>query len=59
MELRVLASARTAGDVFELRCELREKLIGYLQAEFPDALPRRRQEIAGTLPTPARDTPSP
>ena len=32
MELRVIASARSPGDAFDLRCELREKLIAYLQA---------------------------
>jgi small-conductance mechanosensitive channel len=47
MELRVIATARSAGDAFDLRCELREKLIAYLQAEFPGSLPRRRQETMG------------
>jgi small-conductance mechanosensitive channel len=47
MELRVIVTARSAGDAFDLRCELREKLIAYLQAEFPGALPHRRQEAAG------------
>jgi small-conductance mechanosensitive channel len=56
MELRVIATARSSGDAFELRCELREKLIAYLQAEFPGALPRRRQEAAAV---PGRDTSSP
>jgi hypothetical protein len=30
---------------FTLRCELREKLIGYIQSEFPNALPRYRAEF--------------
>ncbi|HZO48154.1 MAG TPA: mechanosensitive ion channel domain-containing protein [Xanthobacteraceae bacterium] len=47
MELRVIVTARSAGDAFDLRCELREKLIAYLQAELPGALPRRRQEASG------------
>jgi small-conductance mechanosensitive channel len=46
MELRVIATARSSGDAFDLRCELREKLIAYLQAEFPSALPHRRQEAS-------------
>ncbi len=46
IELRVLASARSAGDAFELRCEIREKLIDFLQRECPTALPRTRQEAA-------------
>jgi small-conductance mechanosensitive channel len=45
MELRVIASARSAGDAFDLRCEIREKLIDWMQREIPTALPRRRQEV--------------
>jgi hypothetical protein len=29
-----------------LRCEVREKLIDFLQREYPSALPRRRYEAA-------------
>jgi small-conductance mechanosensitive channel len=49
MELRIIASARSAGDAFDLRCEIREKLVDFLQREIPEALPRRRQqaEIVG------------
>ena len=49
MELRVIATARSASDAFDLRCELREKLIAYLQTELPGSLPRRRQEAAGAV----------
>jgi small-conductance mechanosensitive channel len=45
MELRCLVSARNAGEAFDLRCEVREKLIAFLQAEHPDALPRERIEL--------------
>jgi small-conductance mechanosensitive channel len=44
IELRALASARSAGDAFELRCEIREKLIEFLQREYPSALPHTRAE---------------
>jgi small-conductance mechanosensitive channel len=44
MELRCLMSARTGGMVFDLRCEVREKLIDFLQREHPEALPRQRSE---------------
>jgi small-conductance mechanosensitive channel len=44
IELRVLASARSSGDAFDLRCEIREKLIDFLQREYPTALPRARGE---------------
>lgn len=43
MELRLLMSARSAGQVSELRAEVREKLIEFLQHEHPEALPKTRQ----------------
>src|SRR5215813_790607 len=43
MELRCLMSARSSGQTFDLRCEIREKLIDFLQKEYPEALPRTRQ----------------
>ena len=43
MELRCLMSARAPGQTFDLRCEVREKLIDFLQREHPEALPRSRQ----------------
>ena len=45
MEVRVLVSANSAPATWDLRCEMREKLIDFLQREYPQALPRRRQEI--------------
>jgi len=51
LELRVIVSARTGGDAFDLRCELRERLVDFLQREIPSALPRVRQEVvAGPRP---------
>jgi small-conductance mechanosensitive channel len=44
MEVRILASAGDAGKVFDLRCEIREKLIDFLQREHPETLPRQRSE---------------
>src|SRR5215470_3141946 len=44
IELRVIASARTSGDAYDLTCELREKLVTFLQRELPSALPRVRQQ---------------
>jgi small-conductance mechanosensitive channel len=46
IEVRCLASAGTAGKVFDLRCEIREKMIDFLQREHPEALPRHRSEVA-------------
>jgi hypothetical protein len=44
VELRALVSARDSGTAFDLRCEVREKLIEFLRREYPGALPRRRTE---------------
>ena len=45
MELRALVSASDASRTWDLRCEVREKLIGFLKEEYPDALPRLRAEV--------------
>jgi hypothetical protein len=45
VELRALVSARNASAAWDLRCEVRERLIAYLQAEYPEALPRTRAEV--------------
>ncbi|HLZ66566.1 MAG TPA: mechanosensitive ion channel family protein [Aliidongia sp.] len=42
VELRALVSARNAPQTWDLRCEVREKLIGFLQRKYPQALPQRR-----------------
>ncbi|HZP77197.1 MAG TPA: mechanosensitive ion channel family protein [Pseudolabrys sp.] len=44
IEVRVLVSANNASAVWDLRCEMREKLIGFLAREHPLALPRGRNE---------------
>src|SRR6266705_548113 len=48
IELRALVSAASAPAAWDLRCEVREKLIAFLQQEFPQALPRRRTEVTLT-----------
>jgi hypothetical protein len=45
MEIRVLMSARNAGDMFDLRCLMREKLIAWLAAQYPNALPQARLDL--------------
>ena len=57
IELRVVVSGRSSGDTFDLRCEIREKLIDFLQRELPGALPRRRQEVVAAEPKGAAATP--
>jgi small-conductance mechanosensitive channel len=46
VELRGLISARNAGEAFDLRCEVREKMIAFLRNEFPDLLPRNGVELS-------------
>ena len=45
VELRALVSARNAPQTWDLRCEVREKLIAFLQREHPQALPTARVEL--------------
>jgi small-conductance mechanosensitive channel len=42
IELRALVSARNAPQSWDLRCEIREKLVAFIRDEMPDALPRER-----------------
>ena len=49
IELRALVSADTASAVWDLRCDVREKLIDFLQRDYPTALPRRRYEAAANV----------
>lgn len=45
IQLRMLATASDASRAWDLRCELREKMIAYLQEHHPECLPRRRLEL--------------
>jgi small-conductance mechanosensitive channel len=44
MQVRVLVTASDSGKAWDLRCEMREKLIAWMREEYPEALPRQRQE---------------
>ncbi len=52
VQLRALVSANNSSAVWDLRCEVREKLIDFLQREHPDALPRRRYQAAEKIGVP-------
>jgi hypothetical protein len=41
----MLVSARNSGRAFDLRCEVRETMIAWLQQAHPHALPRWRGEL--------------
>ena len=45
MTLRGLMSARNAPQTWELRCEIREKMLDWLQQEHLDKMPRLRGEL--------------
>jgi small-conductance mechanosensitive channel len=48
IEVRTIMSARTGGQAFDLRCEVREQMIDFLQREHPEALPVQRNEPGAT-----------
>jgi len=45
MQLRVLATAADSSKAWDLRCEIREKLIDYIQKRQPGSLPRSRVDL--------------
>jgi small-conductance mechanosensitive channel len=51
MQVRCLVSSGNSGDAFDLRCAVRERLIDFLQREYPQSLPVLR---TGVAPVPTR-----
>lgn len=47
VQLRALMDARNSSDAWDLRCLVREKLIQYLQKNYPESLPHYRGEVQG------------
>jgi small-conductance mechanosensitive channel len=47
VQLRLLVSARGSGLLFDLRCEVREKIVAWLLRDYPESLPRQRTELFG------------
>jgi small-conductance mechanosensitive channel len=45
VELRALMSAADSSSAWELRCDVREKLIGFIRQNYPDGLPKVRAEL--------------
>ena len=64
IEVRLLVSARNSGDLWDLRCEVREGVLAFLRRDHPEALPAtrvewqdgesRREPGPGPAPAPAR-----
>jgi small-conductance mechanosensitive channel len=49
VELRALMSAQNSSQLWELRCHIREHLLGYISENFPDQLPKTRAEINDSI----------
>jgi small-conductance mechanosensitive channel len=47
MQIRMLMSARNSPQPWDLRCEVREKMIDFIQRHYPESLPRSRTEVTG------------
>jgi hypothetical protein len=45
MQLRLLVSAKDSGTAFELRCVIREAMIGFIALHYPESLPRLRAAL--------------
>jgi hypothetical protein len=54
MELRALMSSADSSASWDLRCYVREKLIGFLQERYPQSLPRIRAELGERPKDPGR-----
>jgi small-conductance mechanosensitive channel len=48
--VRALMSARNSPTAWDLRCEIREQMLEWLRAEYPDALPRVRALLDESRP---------
>ncbi|MCC6915145.1 MAG: mechanosensitive ion channel family protein [Rhodospirillaceae bacterium] len=49
VELRMVVSAKNSSDAWSLRCDVREKMLAFLQAEYPESLPRQRIEFSALV----------
>jgi small-conductance mechanosensitive channel len=45
VEIRILATAGSAPEAFDLRCEIREKLLSFLQSRYPNSFPKVRTSL--------------
>ncbi len=50
MTLRILVSAEDAPSAFTLRCSVREKLITFIQENYPESLPKNRIALMDSKP---------
>ncbi|MGA8209505.1 MAG: mechanosensitive ion channel family protein [Nocardioidaceae bacterium] len=55
VRVRALVTAVDAGTLFDLRCHVREQLVGWVQGHHPETITRQRVELVEPVPT-ARTT---
>jgi small-conductance mechanosensitive channel len=55
VEIRALMSAADSPKAWDLRVHVREKLIGFLQKNYPESLPRTRVEMNPPVPEKTKD----
>jgi len=53
MQLRALMDVRNSSDAWDIRCQVREKLIAFLKTNYPGSLPRYRGEVETPATGPA------
>lgn len=58
MQLRVLVSSRDSGLNWDLRCRVREGLLDFVNAHYPQFLPRARAEVSTGPESGAADLPA-
>lgn len=59
LQVRLLVSARNSGDLFDLRCAVRERMIDFLNCQHPYALPRQRLARAVRVSNEVREARTP
>lgn len=50
IEVRFLMSARNSSQAFDLRCDVREKMISFIREHYPESLPKTRLEYTAAAP---------
>jgi small-conductance mechanosensitive channel len=54
MQVRVLATSADSSRSWDLRCEIRERLLAHIQQTHPGSLPRFRAEVTDPVPAAAK-----
>jgi small-conductance mechanosensitive channel len=56
IQVRLLVSARNSGDLFDLRCAVRERMLEWLAQVHADALPRQRVDLGRPMAAASTDS---